>query len=139
MLYTQNISFTTTAWINLIFYFGNGFTLGFFAREYYRIFWVDSVVYIYRYLKRRVKNLNEGLLTGLPVVGYQGDLRGAMCCLCLEEYNEREPITKLPCGHYYHRNCIRIWVLKSNACPLCRRRVIFNWFSIIFSFFINLK
>ena len=88
MLYTHDLSFTTTAWVNLIFYFGTGITLGFYTREYYRIFWVDSVVNIYRFLKKRVKNLNESLLSGLPIIGIDRELQTAMCCLCLEGYND---------------------------------------------------
>lgn len=68
MIDVGQLDFTGVAWINLVFYFGNAFATGFHAREYYRIFWVNSIVYIYRYLKKRVKNMNETLLTGLPVI-----------------------------------------------------------------------
>ncbi len=52
------MSFNAVTWINLVFYCGNAILVGFYTREYYRIFWVNSIVYIYRYLKKKVKNLN---------------------------------------------------------------------------------
>lgn len=58
MIYTRELDFNQVAWINLVFYFGCSLSSGFYAREYYRIFWVHSIVYIYRYLKKKVKNLN---------------------------------------------------------------------------------
>ena len=68
MIYTPIMSFNAVTWINLVFYCGNAILVGFYTREYYRIFWVNSIVYIYRYLKKKVKNLNQILLSGLPIV-----------------------------------------------------------------------
>lgn len=70
MIYDQSLPFNTIIWINLTFYFGNAISIGFYTRSYYRIFWVDHIVHIYRYLKKRVRNLNESLLSNLPVINY---------------------------------------------------------------------
>ena len=38
-----------------------------------------------------------------------------------EEYaNEEEIGTLKKCGHNYHVNCIREWLLMKNACPVCK-------------------
>ncbi|PSS33422.1 E3 ubiquitin-protein ligase HIP1 [Actinidia chinensis var. chinensis] len=43
------------------------------------------------------------------------------CCICLEEYaNEEEIGTLKKCGHNYHVNCIREWLLMKNTCPVCK-------------------
>ena len=41
-----------------------------------------------------------------------------VCAICLEE--EDFLSAKLPCGHLFHSNCIRNWLLRGGAtCPLC--------------------
>jgi hypothetical protein len=43
------------------------------------------------------------------------------CAVCLE------PLTLfkrgLTCGHEFHEACLSLWLIKSNTCPLCRKRV----------------
>ena len=44
------------------------------------------------------------------------------CTICLE--NIEDNCTKLDCGHYFHMNCIRNWMLRRNTtCPLCRAEI----------------
>ena len=43
------------------------------------------------------------------------------CNICLNFFDNNEKIIKLKCSHYYHINCIEIWLKKhSNKCPTCR-------------------
>lgn len=43
------------------------------------------------------------------------------CVICLES-NNSGVVAKLPCNHYYHKNCIGVWLMeKSCKCPLCKR------------------
>jgi len=46
-------------------------------------------------------------------------LKDAACSICLCEYEEGETLSKLPCGHIYHDNCITAWVERHVRCPLC--------------------
>lgn len=46
-------------------------------------------------------------------------LKDAACSICLCEYEEGESLSKLPCGHIYHDNCITAWVERHVRCPLC--------------------
>eukprot|EP00438_Fugacium_kawagutii_P003383 Skav231015 [mRNA] locus=scaffold1196:113171:113770:- [translate_table: standard] len=40
------------------------------------------------------------------------------CCICLEETEEEE--AQLPCGHRFHRACIKKWLILGDLrCPLC--------------------
>jgi hypothetical protein len=42
------------------------------------------------------------------------------CSICFDEYNTE--IALLPCLHYFHKECIDSWWVKSNQyeCPICR-------------------
>jgi hypothetical protein len=41
------------------------------------------------------------------------------CCICLCEYEEGESLSRLPCGHAYHSECIESWCSNHFRCPLC--------------------
>lgn len=41
-------------------------------------------------------------------------------CFCLEELAKDDDITQLPCGHLFHHECVKWWLIKSETCPLCR-------------------
>ncbi|KAA0038718.1 E3 ubiquitin-protein ligase synoviolin B-like [Cucumis melo var. makuwa] len=52
---------------------------------------------------------------------------GDQCCVCYEDLNcereeeKEEEVTRIPCGHVYHKYCILKWLNINNSCPLCRR------------------
>lgn len=48
---------------------------------------------------------------------------GRQCCICLENYCEREVVARLPCLHLYHANCIKSWLSTSSTCPQCKHSV----------------
>jgi hypothetical protein len=109
---------------NLPYYLCNFLLFMYYLRCFYVMFWKENIVFIYRYLKTKVRQLNQTLLSHLPVVTYSKELADCICSLCLEEYIENENITKLHCTHLYHLDCIKVWVIRSNCCPLCRKRVV---------------
>jgi hypothetical protein len=44
------------------------------------------------------------------------------CFICLENYKKDDIVTKLPCKHRFHKNCIKTWLCKENTrCPVCRK------------------
>ncbi|KAL0355092.1 UNVERIFIED_CONTAM: E3 ubiquitin-protein ligase MBR2 [Sesamum radiatum] len=73
---------------------------------------------ISKYLKRRSR----------PSSGGVGDGEGAICVVCHDELychgdddgEGTTMIARLGCGHEYHVPCIKQWLLRKNACPLCR-------------------
>ncbi len=46
------------------------------------------------------------------------------CAICLEQIYY--PCTSLPCCHYFHSNCLYIWSIRDNSCPICRKRFNFK-------------
>ena len=48
------------------------------------------------------------------------------CSICFEDFNPRDTIPLIKCGHIYHDVCLNKWLQKQNVCPLCKRVVEFN-------------
>ncbi|XP_073019765.1 probable E3 ubiquitin-protein ligase RHG1A isoform X1 [Primulina eburnea] len=42
------------------------------------------------------------------------------CSICREEYDEGEDIGTLDCGHDFHQECIKQWLMQKNLCPICK-------------------
>jgi hypothetical protein len=45
------------------------------------------------------------------------------CSICLGEYTDDDMIMKLPCGHFFHSNCVESWLNISQLCPVDRSNV----------------
>ncbi|XP_038890920.1 E3 ubiquitin ligase BIG BROTHER-related [Benincasa hispida] len=43
-----------------------------------------------------------------------------VCAVCKDKFSMEEKVRKLPCGHYYHDDCILPWLNIRNTCPVCR-------------------
>ncbi|KAJ7967472.1 E3 ubiquitin-protein ligase MBR2 [Quillaja saponaria] len=42
------------------------------------------------------------------------------CCICQEKYADGEDLGSLDCGHDFHTNCIKQWLMQKNLCPICK-------------------
>jgi E3 ubiquitin-protein ligase BIG BROTHER-like protein len=45
------------------------------------------------------------------------------CAVCRVEFEEEDEVKKLPCGHYYHPECVGQWLQQKKICPQCSREV----------------
>lgn len=43
-----------------------------------------------------------------------------VCAVCKDEILVEEKVTRLPCCHHYHGDCIVPWLCIRNTCPVCR-------------------
>lgn len=47
-----------------------------------------------------------------------------VCAVCLDEVRERhQRVTRLPCSHRYHSDCVLPWLAIQPDCPCCRTLV----------------
>jgi hypothetical protein len=42
------------------------------------------------------------------------------CVICLQDFNNGDKATILPCIHIFHTECIKNWLENENTCPICK-------------------
>jgi len=48
----------------------------------------------------------------------------AVCAICLNDYQENEKISILPCKHHFHQECVVTYLKGFNRfCPICRQDI----------------
>lgn len=52
------------------------------------------------------------------------DVRVTNCPVCLSQYRGDDTAVLLPCGHISHESCARRWFRESDACMVCRKKLI---------------
>ncbi|KAJ0025261.1 hypothetical protein Pint_08120 [Pistacia integerrima] len=70
-------------------------------------------------IERRI-NISKSTFEGLERVRIEGCLVEIECVICFEKFDNGEEITRLPCYHLFHGDCISKWLQRSITCPLCR-------------------
>ena len=46
-----------------------------------------------------------------------------ICSICQDSFKLSEVAKKLPCGHFFHPDCILPWFRVKDSCPLCRNPI----------------
>eukprot|EP00013_Stygamoeba_regulata_P005683 CAMPEP_0177640548 /NCGR_PEP_ID=MMETSP0447-20121125/6601_1 /TAXON_ID=0 /ORGANISM="Stygamoeba regulata, Strain BSH-02190019" /LENGTH=362 /DNA_ID=CAMNT_0019142625 /DNA_START=516 /DNA_END=1604 /DNA_ORIENTATION=+ len=72
--------------------------------------------------------LDDEQIAGIPTAVYSAGMPGLgedndRCCICLENYEPGVLLRELPCGHFYHQECVDTWLRESGLCPLCKQPV----------------
>jgi len=52
-----------------------------------------------------------------PTIKWDHDVTS--CSICLQEYEPAEVMVQFPCGHVFHDDCAKAWLVRSVRCPLC--------------------
>jgi hypothetical protein len=50
------------------------------------------------------------------------ELKGE-CTICIDEMNLGDEAIVLPCRHWFHEECVVLWLREHNTCPICRAPV----------------
>lgn len=45
------------------------------------------------------------------------------CTICLDEFEIGQKVAHLPCKHWFHEDCVVLWLKAHNTCPICRHPV----------------
>jgi len=53
-----------------------------------------------------------------------------VCIICRDEMTVPSSTKKLPCGHIFHKNCLRSWFQRQQTCPTCRYSMTENTFNV---------
>lgn len=71
------------------------------------------------------KGLSSNQIDKLPNIKYRKEKNSEnyQCIICMEEFEEKEKVKLLPCGHIFHNNCIKQWLLKQKTCPFCKSEI----------------
>lgn len=71
-----------------------------------------------------IKGLKESLLNQLPEMKVNDinklDPEKRKCVICLNNFQQMDTITVLPCVHIFHTECIKTWLQSHPDCPLCK-------------------
>ncbi|PON57440.1 43kDa postsynaptic protein [Parasponia andersonii] len=70
----------------------------------------------------RVAPAAKASVEALEKLGYDEVVSVEMltCVVCLEELNGRSQLTRMPCSHLFHGECIEKWLQNHHSCPICR-------------------
>lgn len=44
----------------------------------------------------------------------------AECTICIDDIQLGDEVTVLPCKHWFHGECVILWLKEHNTCPICR-------------------
>ncbi|KAH9909120.1 hypothetical protein F4778DRAFT_214123 [Xylariomycetidae sp. FL2044] len=50
------------------------------------------------------------------------ELKGE-CTICIDEMGVGEDVVVLPCNHWFHEECVVLWLKEHNTCPVCRAAI----------------
>lgn len=65
------------------------------------------------------ERLSSEEIQALPRIRFR-DAQQQCCAICLDSYQQGEFLTRLPCSHAFHVDCIADWLRRASRCPLCR-------------------
>eukprot|EP00798_Chlamydomonas_sp_ICE-L_P016575 gene16575-22808_t len=55
-----------------------------------------------------------------PAPAANDDYEEDTCSVCIMEYGSGDQLRQLPCCHYFHKDCIDMWMQRNASCPICR-------------------
>lgn len=65
-----------------------------------------------------VKKKGDELYSG---ISQTDDTNEMTCSICLDDYDHDDVVVQSKhCSHYFHKECILDWLIKSDQCPCCR-------------------
>ena len=75
----------------------------------------------------RVKAEAEAEFAKLPVATYDPveHSKDPHCPVCYGDFEQGTPLKVLPCGHFFHPDCVGMWLVEKHLnCPVCRQNIV---------------
>jgi E3 ubiquitin-protein ligase RNF115/126 len=70
---------------------------------------------------------STAFLEKLPVMVWSDKVKAGQrqdeCPICLSDFESKDQVISLPCGHLYHKVCGLQWLSEHNVCPTCRYKL----------------
>lgn len=73
----------------------------------------DEIIRIHR---TRIQESDENVFLKFPIQRIV-----LTCSICLQNFEDRDEVIQLPCGHVFHADELIQWGEVQNSCPCCRR------------------
>jgi len=51
------------------------------------------------------------------------DKKFESCSICTDNYDNKDVVSVLKCGHVFHTKCIKEWGHYKNVCPICKKTI----------------
>lgn len=84
----------------------------------------SSVIQIIYYIPKNETKLLKSINFKLVKEWKQTD---RICCICYDDFNNKDQLAHINCGHYDHFDCMNEWIKKSYSCPRCKQSIkLFN-------------
>ncbi|KAI1839923.1 hypothetical protein JX266_013871 [Neoarthrinium moseri] len=68
--------------------------------------------------------VSEETIAKLPRVKLEEQILGPElkggCTICIDEMKLGDEAVVLPCKHWFHDECVVLWLKEHNTCPICR-------------------
>ena len=74
--------------------------------------------------REKINQLVTLVWTPSMAEGEEANRTAVKCQVCQFPYDECDELRELPCGHYFHKECIDSWLETKDTCALCRRSII---------------
>lgn len=71
--------------------------------------------------KSAVEALEKFIYKGSSEDGEESTLM--TCAICMEEVMSGSQLTRMPCSHLFHGDCLSQWLCRNQTCPLCRHEL----------------
>ena len=83
----------------------------------------SSIVYNSFYSQKIINNnIVSEIINNLKVnklYKFTKKFEGEKCIICLNSYEIGNFYVNLPCKHFFHEDCIKLWIIEKTRCPIC--------------------
>lgn len=77
-----------------------------------------SVEFVRNHLKIRIFSSSTSCINLEQAASLDQQIN--FCVICQTDYEDGEEVGTVDCGHEYHSECIKKWLLTKNTCPVCK-------------------